>query len=209
MFPKVKILVDYREKPSGVPDLLVKKAVDVELRELKSGDYLINKQIRIERKTKEDFVQSLISNRLFNQCQRMKRSSERPLLIIEGDPYTTKHNINSKAIKGAILSVSVSWQIPVLITADKSETADMILLASKQMLQEKIPVIRLGYKPKRNRSRKLYFIQGLPAVGPVLAIRLLEKFSSIKQFINVSEKELLDIEGVGKAKAKRIIDFIK
>ena len=209
MFPKVKILVDYREKPSGVPDLLVKKAVDVELRELKSGDYLINKQIRIERKTKEDFVQSLISNRLFNQCQRMKRSSERPLLIIEGDPYTTKHNINSKAIKGAILSVSVSWQIPVLITADKSETADMILLASKQMLQEKIPVIRLGYKPKRNRSRKLYFIQGLPAVGPVLAIRLLEKFSSIKQIINVSEKELLDIEGVGKEKAKRIIDFIK
>ena len=175
MFQNIHIAADYREKPSGIPDLLINKGVDIELRELGSGDYFINKKILVERKTSEDFVQSLISNRLFNQCQRMKRSSERPLLIIEGDPYSTGHKINNRAIKGAILSVSVAWQIPVYFTTDKSETAEVIIMMGKQMLQERIPVIRAGYKPKKNRSRKLYFIQGLPVVGPVLAIRMLNQ----------------------------------
>jgi len=205
----IEIIVDYREKPSGVPALLVRKGAHVEIRELKSGDYFINGQILVERKTNEDFVQSLVSNRLFSQCQRMKTYADYQLVMIEGNPYATEHNIHTQAIKGAILSVSISWQIPVLITADQSDTADMIIMAAMQMFKEKIPVIRAGYKPKRNRSRKLYFLQGLPAIGPVLAARLMKKFGSIERIMNVSQDELLEIEGIGKRKAKQIMDFIR
>jgi Fanconi anemia group M protein len=208
MYKNIRIIIDYREKPSGIPDLLMKNGMNVEMRELKDGDYFINNQILVERKTKEDFVQSLVSNRLFNQCQRIKKTGERPLIIIEGDPYKTEHKINSQAIKGALLSISVAWQIPLLLTSDKSETAEIIIMAARQMLHEKLPVIRIGYKPKKNRSKKLYFIQGLPTVGPVLAIRLLDEFKSIEKMMNTSEDELLNIEGIGKEKAKRIINFI-
>ncbi|MEA1898429.1 MAG: ERCC4 domain-containing protein, partial [Bacteroidota bacterium] len=144
MLQRIKIIADYREKPSGIPDLLLNRGVNIEVSELKSGDYSINSKILVERKTKDDFVQSLISNRLFGQCQRMKRSNEYPLLIIEGNPYETQHKVNKQAIKGAILSVSVAWQIPVFFTINKEETAEILIMAGKQMLQENILLARNG-----------------------------------------------------------------
>ena len=209
MLPRTKIIADYREKPSGIPDLLEGRGVEIELKELKAGDYLINSQIIVERKTKEDFVQSLVSNRLFSQCQRIKRSHKFPLLIIEGNPYETTHRINQHAIIGDILSVSLNWQIPVFLTINREETADILIMAGKQLLKESVPVSRSGYKPKKPEKRKLFFLQGLPEIGPVLALRLVERFDSIERIMNVSEVELLKIEGIGKEKAKQIVDFIK
>jgi len=209
MIQRINIKADYREKASGIPELLKNRGVDVELSTLGSGDYYINGKIMVERKTKEDFVQSLIANRLFVQCQKMKRYNEYTLLIIEGNPYTTQHKISSQAIKGAILSVSVAWQIPVLMTGHKEETADVLAMAGNQLAMSKVPVRRSGYKPKRLRNRKLWFIQGLPVVGSVLALRLLERYKSIERIINLSQDELLQIEGIGERKAIQIFDFIR
>ncbi len=202
-------MADYRENPSGIPDLLIKEGVNIELTELKCGDYVINNQVLVERKTKDDFVQSLVSNRLFLQCRRIKANKKRPLIVIEGDPCKTQHRISSQAIKGALLSISVSWQVPVLFTADKSETVNLLITIAKQLIKDDIPVLRPGYKPKRLKNRKLFFIQGLPEVGPVLALRLLNRFRSVERMMTASHEELLKIEGIGKNKAKQIIDFIK
>jgi len=49
MLQRIKIIADYREKPSGIPDLLEGRGVEIELKELKTGDYLINSQIIVER----------------------------------------------------------------------------------------------------------------------------------------------------------------
>jgi len=204
-----RIVADYREKASGIPELLQNKGVDVELCALGSGDYYINRKIMVERKTKEDFVQSIIANRLFVQCQKMKRYNEYSLLIIEGNPFTTQHKINIQAIKGAILSVSVAWQIPVFMTDRKEETVDFLIMAGKQTALAKVPVVRSGYKPKRIRNRKLWFVQGLPEVGPLLALRLLEKYNSIERVINLSRDELVQIKGIGTRKAGQIYEFVR
>jgi len=205
----VRIVADFREKASGIPDLLIDRKIVMEYRALGSGDYFINKKILVERKTKEDFVQSLIANRLFLQCQKIKRYNEYPLLIIEGNPFQTRHRISSKAIKGAILSVSVAWQIPVLITESKEETVDMLIMAGQQTALAKVAVVRSGYKPKRISSRKLWFVQGLPEVGPLLALRLLEKYNSIERVINLSRDELIQIKGIGTRKAGQIYEFVR
>ena len=205
----LKIVADCREKPSGIPDSLIGRGVKVEYRALGSGDYFINNKITVERKTKEDFIQSLIANRLFLQCQKMKRYNEYTLLIIEGNPYNTNHSISPQAIKGAILSVSVAWQIPILNTESKEETVDMLIMAGHQTELAKVPIVRSGYKPKRVRNRKLWFIQGLPEVGPLLALRLLEKYNSIERVINLSRDELIQIKGIGKRKAGQIYEFIR
>ena len=205
----LRIVADYREKASGIPELLIEREVEVEYRTLGSGDYFINNKVVVERKTKEDFVQSLVANRLFLQCQIMKRYNEYPLFIIEGDPFKTKHNISEQAVKGAILSVLVAWQIPVLITECKEETVDMLIMAGYQTELAKVPVVRSGYKPKRVRNRKLWFIQGLPEVGPLIALRLLEKHNSIERVINLSRDELIQIKGIGKRKAGQIYEFVR
>lgn len=205
----IRIVTDYREKASGIPDLLIDRGGEVEYRALGSGDYFINNKILVERKTKEDFIQSIIANRLFLQCKEIKRYNEYPLLIIEGNPYKTKHNISPQAIKGAVLSVSIAWQIPVLITESKEETADILIMAGHQTELAKVPVVRSGYKPKRARNRKLWFIQGLPEVGPLLAFRLLEKYNSIERVINLSRDELIQIKGIGIRKAGQIFEFVR
>ena len=98
----ISIQADHRENPSGIPELLAGNAgVSLIVSALPAGDYIINGTIGIERKSAEDFVQSIIANRLFDQIARLKRSAPRPLLIVEGNPYMTAHKIQDCAIRGA------------------------------------------------------------------------------------------------------------
>jgi DNA excision repair protein ERCC-4 len=54
----------------------------------------------------------------------------------------------------------------------------------------------------------MYFLQGLPSVGPVLARSLLEKFASLENIVLAGEDELREIDGLGKSKAKQIRAFL-
>ena len=101
----IVIIADYREKPSGIPDLLTQSGAEINFIQLKVGDYVINDEIIVERKSAEDFIQSLVSGRLFIQCAKLSRMCLRPLLLLEGNPYQTAHKIDRLAIKGALLSI--------------------------------------------------------------------------------------------------------
>ena len=111
----VPLTADNREKSSGIPALLRNRFASVQMAQLAAGDYLVNEEIIIERKTKEDFVQSLLDGRLFAQCARLRKTGLVPLLIVEGNPYKTTHHIAPTAIKGALLSINLSWQIPIRV----------------------------------------------------------------------------------------------
>ena len=66
---KVQVVVDDRERPSGVvPELEKLGRVVVKIEHLSLGDYCIDGAVLIERKTAADFAQSLIDGRLFGQA---------------------------------------------------------------------------------------------------------------------------------------------
>ena len=155
----IKIIADHRENPSGIPQILLESGIELTINTLKTGDYLINNQIIIERKTKEDFILSLMQNRLFKQCANIKKTNYHQILLIEGNPYKTKHDISRNAIKGALLSISLAWQIPIIFSSNKIDTAQMLIMAAKQNLQENYIFQRTGYKPKTNRKKQLYFLE--------------------------------------------------
>lgn len=67
---------------------------------------------------------------------------------------------------------------------------------------------RVGRKPKRIQTRKLYMLQGLPGIGPRTAKRMLEYFGSIEKVFSANEKELACVEGIGKKKAGKIREII-
>ncbi|WP_430812428.1 MULTISPECIES: ERCC4 domain-containing protein [unclassified Carboxylicivirga] len=71
----------------------------LKLQTLSKGDYLIGEHLLIQRKTKDDFTLSIIKNRLFAQCRKIKNSEYNCLLLIEGNPYQSTHNISRKAVK--------------------------------------------------------------------------------------------------------------
>ena len=73
---KVQVVVDDRERPSGVvPELEKLGRVVVKIEHLSLGDYCIDGAVLIERKTAADFAQSLIDGRLFGQAAISKRAN--------------------------------------------------------------------------------------------------------------------------------------
>ena len=207
--PPVSIQADHRETRSNIPQLLEAKGAEVFLSELDHGDYIINYEILVERKSKEDFVQSLMGNRLFPQCKRLKENASHCLMIVEGNPYQTTHKTDPATIKGAILSILVAWQVPVIFSKNNNDTAELLLQAGRQNLKDnRFIKLRQGIPPKKIRGQQLYFLEGLPKVGARLALRMLEHFGSISAIMNASAKELTAVEGIGKQKAKQIVNFL-
>ncbi len=204
----IKITSDFREKHSGIPKSLAERKADVTFSNLTAGDYIINDQIIIERKTAEDFIQSIFDNRLFEQCSKLKKEQQRVLILLEGNPYETRHEINTLAVKGAILSILTAWQIPMIITQNKENSIELIMMLGRQSLNEnKFIKAFKGIKAKKKSSQKLRFLQGIPSTGPVISERLINNFGSIKSIVNAGTDELKKIKGIGKKNANRIFDF--
>lgn len=173
-------------------------------------DYRINNHIVVERKTTKDFVVSIIDGRLFSQASRLKRHTETPFMAIEGiDLFHTGYKVDRQAIKGAIVSLSVSWQIPLIFSRTPCGTAEILIMAGMHDTQCGNDLLkRVGRKPKRIQTRKLYMLQGLPGIGPRTAKRMLEYFGSIEKVFTANEKELAGVEGIGKKKAVKMREII-
>ena len=206
---KAKIIIDVREIYSGIPDLLSLKA-DVEIKQLAVGDYILSDKIAVERKRAEDFLESLINKRIFNQIERLKEAYEKPILIIE-DVGLFSRNINERAIYGAIAYILTECDIPVIRTKDAEETASLLYaIAVREQFKKKKDVSLRGKKPKMSlKERQQFIIEGLPNVSAVLAKRLLDYFGSVKNVINASLAELKRVEGIGEKKAKAIKEVIE
>ena len=208
----IVIEVDRRERDVGIIEVLrAKEGVVVEERCLSIGDYLINKHIAVERKTTKDFVLSIIDGRLFSQASRLKRYAEIQFMVVEGmGLFHTGCEIDPQAIKGAIVSLSISWQIPLIFSKTPRGTAEILIMAGIHDVKYCNDTLkRMGRKPKRMQTRKLYLLQGLPGIGPRMAKRRLEYFGTVEKVFTVDEQKLICVEGIGKKKAAKIREIIR
>ncbi len=199
----IKIIVDVREKSMAK---LLHNYADVELKTLEVGDYVLSDRVVVERKTAEDFVNSIIDKRLFNQLKNLKKV-EKPLLIIEGDNFSRLHE---NAIKGAILSIILDFGIPVVFTKNAEETADLLIkIAEKEQIKEKRAVmVRYGKTAMSLKEQQKFIVESLPDVGGALAERLLKHFKTVENVFTAKEEELMKVEGVGKERAKKIREVL-
>ncbi|GAB62762.1 MAG: hypothetical protein DWB56_04220 [Candidatus Jettenia sp.] len=208
----IVIDIDYRERDSGIAGILrAKENFIVEEKKLSIGDFLINKHIAVERKTTKDFVISLIDGRLFSQASRLRRHAEAQFMVIEGtDLFQTGYKVDPQAIKGALISLSVSWQVPLIFSKSAPGTAEILIMAGEQDVKYCDEILkRMGRKPKRVQAQKFYFLQGLPGIGPRMAKRILEYFGSVERVITANEQELACVRGIGRKKASMICKIIK
>jgi len=205
-----KILVDYRENSSGLPNLLVDAGFDVTIVKLPYCDYIINHDISIERKTGRDFVVSIIDGRLFQQASRMRKRTTRPVFLLEGSPFHIDVDIHRKAIKGAMLSVQVAWCIPIIYSQSMEDTCNIFkMLTIQQVNQTELLKLRHGFRSKKMLSKQLYLLQGLPNIGPVMALRLIKYFKTVRRVMNADTNELMEVEGIGNSTADKIQDILR
>jgi Fanconi anemia group M protein len=206
-----KIYVDTRERNAEILKVLKEKA-DIEIRQLAVGDFILSERVGVERKTKEDFLQSMIDKRLMTQANELSRNFAVPVMIIEGrgDLYSMR-DIHANAIRGAIVSLSLSFGINIIHSHDENDTANMLYIIAKreQLPEDKEVALRGERKPLDLMGRQRFIIESLPDVSAVLARRLLERFGSVQNIMNATENELLAVEGIGKKKAAKIRETIK
>tara|TARA_Y100000310_G_scaffold202483_1_gene202680 strand:+ start:15520 stop:16182 length:663 start_codon:yes stop_codon:yes gene_type:complete len=214
-----RIIVDHREKRSGIIKELAKRKIDVEVQQLITADFIIetkdsNKVIHnvgIEKKTQADFLNSIIDKRLIKQLIMLKENFSIPLIIIEGsDNIYTVRNFHPNAIRGMLAAIAIDFQIPILHTKNYRDTAALLEIISRRLENPKKHFSLLKKrKPVSLKEQQEFLVESLPGVGALLAKSLLKKFKSVKKIMNASEKRLQSIEKIGKKKAKDIKDAVE
>ena len=107
-----QIAIDDRERSSGVADALSRRpGVNLTTRRLSLGDYEVDKNLIVERKTLADFAVSVLDGRLFRQAARLARNPEvRTCLILEGTPERyPRLAISTSAFQGALITVTLVY----------------------------------------------------------------------------------------------------
>ncbi|GIS96222.1 MAG: hypothetical protein CM1200mP23_0280 [Nitrososphaerota archaeon] len=115
---KLRIVVDEREKKSGIPDLLKEIGINLEIKTLPVGDYIVAPETVVERKTISDLISSIFEGRLFDQCNSLGgKHYQFPILLIEGNiDEIEKLTENPFVFYGAISSIVIDFKIPVIPT---------------------------------------------------------------------------------------------
>lgn len=217
LFP-ADIIVDSNEKfhSEDLIEELKKLGLTVAVNKLEVGDYFIPygnapKGLLIERKTAEDFINSIIDYRLWNQAESLSRISGESgidsILLIEGDIWNVMENrkISEIAVLRAIDEISLTFRIPVLYTRDSKMTALWMAAKIKSFRKKTERGKFLPYTRKKAPSDSERVLNSLAILaGYETARKLLRTFGSLKNVTSLSIEQLKNIEGIGETRAKKL-----
>lgn len=207
--PPLKILVDMREKRSGVCTAMQRLGAEIEHVDLAAADYIVGEGVGVERKEATDFVLSIMDGRLMQQARLLKAYYERPIILIEGNIYQTRSAIAPEALNGALSYLAVIEGITLMQARDSRHSAELLYTFARHSQQG------LGYeislrrnKPKDPATLAQFLIEGLPGVGPGGARRMLAHFGSARKMLLAEKIELGALPGVGPKTVQRILEVI-
>jgi len=204
---KIEIIMDNRE-PTEIMDMLKNMGADVTVKQLELGDFLVSKKTVIERKTKQDFEQSIIDQRLFRQLNNLTQWYDNVIVILEGtEPYM---RLRKEAIRGAYAAIITDFKCSLFFTRNKRATSEIVYaMAKHEQLAKKITLTVMGKRKRISMSdRQRAIIEALPMIGPQLTLNLLNHFKSVSKILNADIEQLMQVEGIGKIKARQIIHII-
>jgi DNA excision repair protein ERCC-4 len=207
---QLRIIVDEREKKSGIPDLLKAVGVNIEIKTLPVGDYIVAPEIVVERKSIRDLISSIFDGRLFDQCNRLREHFQHPVILMEGNvDEIEEFTENPLVFYGALSSIALDFKIPVLPTPNATHTAKLLVSMSSRKDATKGPFLKKIKKSSDLQRQQLSVLCSLPGVGEKLATRMLEKFGTPLQVLGASSVELSKVEGLGKERAKKIREMLE
>ncbi|MDK2975488.1 MAG: hypothetical protein PWP08_1859 [Methanofollis sp.] len=200
------ITIDDRETTSRVAEVLSDQGLRITLSRLETGDYAIGDRILVERKTVQDFADTLVDRDLLGQVRNLAAAAPRPVLIVEGegDLYAAR-DIHPNAIRGAIAAITVDMGVSMIRTRSPEETAEMLAVLSRREEGERGERRMQPKKTHTTGQEQLEnVIASFPDVGLKSARALLEHFGSVKAVIEADQEDLTAVKGVGKKTAESI-----
>ena len=209
----VEIVVDQRELDASIARSLARaEGIETRLETLAVGDYVLSDRVVVERKSVEDFLDTLTAGdrSMFEQVGDAARQYARPVVILEGEDVYGRRNIHPNAIRGALASLAVDFGASVLQTDDEAGTAALLeTIARREQERTDRSVSVHGEKSQRSRAEQQEYVVGaIGEVGPVTARTLLGAFGSVEAVMTATEEELLEVDGVGPVTAGRIREIV-
>ncbi|MHA1513374.1 MAG: ERCC4 domain-containing protein, partial [Candidatus Hodarchaeales archaeon] len=208
------IIIDSRESSNRLPKLLKELGADIKSKKLDVGDYIVSDRLIIEYKQYSDFIRSIIDGRLFqspspDQDSQLVRlaSQSYPLLIIEYDSKADNPKIQLNSLMGAMSSILLDFQIPLVVTQNESESASLIFQLAKREQEKgtsKYQIPSYTKKEQKIETIQLFMLAAIPGINLTKARELLNTFKSIAKITNATIEELTSVPSIGPKLAKRI-----
>ena len=195
------IVIDARESDNFIR-LLSGIGATVEKKTLDLGDFLCSDKTVVERKTREDFENSILDRRLFSQLHNLGSVYPHVIIIVEGEESFCR--INRAALLGAYASVVSDFGAGLVFTRNSEGTAELVHAIAKH--EQKDRKSEISFFPKRKTftisQTQRAVLEPFPMFGPKSSKRLLEHFGNLENVMLASEKELSEVEGIGEKRAK-------
>ncbi|WP_135606685.1 DEAD/DEAH box helicase [Methanococcoides sp. NM1] len=206
----VTVVLDQREIRSTVARNLEKMGINIVVKTLEVGDYIVSDRTAIERKSAEDFVSSLLDRDLFRQISDLAGAYDKPILIIEGEGLFTSRMLNPNVIHGTLASLVLDFGVSVLYTRDPEDTASLIsILAKREQVDEKRDISVHGKKSSMLLSQQQeYIVSSISDIGPNAAKNLLEHFDTVENIMKAEQDELTKVRNIGPKTASKMREIL-
>ena len=205
----LRIIVDERERKSGIPDLLKSIGMGVEMKTLPIGDYIVAPETIVERKSIKDLMASVFFFFFYDQCTRLKENFEHPIVLVEGNVDEIEEiTDNPLVFYGALSRVTLEFKIPIIPTPSASHTAKLLVALCSKKDGPKGPYLKKIKKSSNLETQQLSTLCSLPGIGEKFAVRMLEKFGTPLKVFSATTSELSKVEGLGESRAKKIKNML-
>jgi len=190
------------------------QGLEVEVNNLEIGDYIFNNQVVFEFKTTADFVASIQDNRVFNEAINQAENYDYHYVIIQGDDHSRAKAIamsrNYQEVTyfgylGAIASLNRYTTVIESYSPFINEAYYRMLITAKKCLQNKPIVKKFPRKHKNPAFNWLcYCVYGINATK-AKAIIDHHQILGLHDLMNLTTKDLEEVEGIGSKTATNII----
>lgn len=186
------IIVDSREANTAAKIVkgLRERGVNVEIRALQKGDYVLSDVCAVERKTVRDFVYTLTRRYLFEQLFKLKEVYPKSLILLEGYlPIIYKFSrIQPASVWGAMFNLAKNG-IAMINTTSYKETIDFLYVAARQeqIVEKRVPTVHPVKKCETISDAQIFFLASLPNIGREKAVAILKSYQTpLNALINVN-----------------------
>jgi Fanconi anemia group M protein len=209
----VEIVIDQRELDSTIArELSKREGIETRLETLAVGDYILSDRVAVERKTVEDFLDTLLGGdrSLFEQLGDLTRNYSRSILVLEGENLYERRDVHPEAIRGAVASLVVDFGVSLIETDDDEETMALLeTIATREQEEDDREVSVHGEKQSKTLvEQQEYVVSSIADIGPVTARSLLAHCGSVEAVMTADTETLQEAEGVGEVTADRIREVV-